>query len=295
MHMNSNKKKKRGGADFQQLLLSYLLSLFLVGIALALVLTTTIGRAGYFKSALKKSSYATAVYESLCENYQSYGAAAGFSADVITSFISPEEIESDLSEAVDAMYAGDVSMQQHPEIHEAAMTTMKEDAAARGYEVTEEVETALELVADACQADYDNYVCVPLVSQMAGFTATVQRYAMGILIVCLVLGLAAVWFITKRPGSAPFKVRLLTFSLLTSALVCTVLTFFVYPMMHLGDLNVSPTSLKLLICNYVHGIFSSFGVYLLIYVLISAGLIALEIAARRKAKQRISKREGNEV
>lgn len=294
MQMNRN-KKPRSGADIQQLLLSYLLALFLVGAALALVLMTTFGRAGYFKSALKKSSYATAVYESLCENYQSYGAAAGFSPDVITSFISPEEIENDLSEAVDAMYAGDISMQEHPEIHEAAMTTMKDDAAARGYEVTEEVETALELVADACQADYDNYVCVPLVSQMAGFISKVQSYALGILVVCLVLGLVSVLVITKRPDSAPFKVRLLTFSLLASALVCAVLTFAVYPMMHLGDLNVSPTSLKLLICNYVHGIFSSFGIYLFIYAILSAGLIALEIAARRKARQRISKREGNEV
>lgn len=292
--MNRNKKHS-SGTNMQQLLLSYLLALFLVGVALALVLMTTFGRAGYFKSALKKSSYATAVYESLCENYQSYGAAAGFSPEVITSFISPEEIENDLNEAVDAMYAGDISMQEHPEIHEAAMSTMKEDATARGYEITEEVETALELVADACQADYDNYVCVPLVSQMEGFISKVQSYALGILIACLVLGLVSVLVITKRPGSAPFKVRLLTFSLLASALVCAILTFAVYPMLSLGNLNVSPTSLKLLICNYVHGIFSSFGIYLFIYAIFSAGLIALEFAARRKARQRISKREGNEV
>lgn len=293
--MNQKKKAPRSGTNIQQILLSYLLSLFLVGVALALVLMTTIGRASYFKSALKQSSYANAIYESLCENYESYGAAAGFSADVITSFISPETIESDLSKAVDAMFDGDVSMQDHPEIHEAAMTTMKDDATTRGYEVTDDVEKALELVADACQADYDNYVCVPLVSQMEGFVSKVQTYALGILIACLLLGLAAVFFITKRSGSAPFKVRLLTFSLLTSALVCAVLTFAVYPMLHLGNLNVSPTALKLLICNYVHGIFASFGIFLAIYVVLSAALIALEIAARRKAKQRISKLEGNEV
>lgn len=293
--MNQKKKAPRSGTNIQQILLSYLLSLFLVGVALALVLMTTIGRASYFKSALKQSSYANAIYESLCENYESYGAAAGFSADVITSFISPETIESDLNKAVDAMFDGDVSMQEHPEIHEAAMTTMKDDATTRGYEVTDDVEKALELVADACQADYDNYVCVPLVSQMEGFVSKVQTYALGILIACLLLGLAVVFFITKRSGSAPFKVRLLTFSLLTSALVCAVLTFAVYPMLHLGNLNVSPTALKLLICNYVHGIFASFGIFLAIYVVLSAALIALEIAARRKAKQRISKLEGNEV
>lgn len=293
--MNQKKKPPRSGTNIQQILLSYLLSLFLVGVALALVLMTTIGRASYFKSALKQSSYANAIYESLCENYESYGAAAGFSADVITSFISPETIESDLNKAVDAMFDGDVSMQEHPEIHEAAMTTMKDDATTRGYEVTDDVEKALELVADACQADYDNYVCVPLVSQMEGFVSKVQTYALGILIACLLLGLATVFFITKRSGSAPFKVRLLTFSLLTSALVCAVLTFAVYPMLHLGNLNVSPTALKLLICNYVHGLFTSFGIFLAIYAVLSAALIALEIAARRKAKQRISKLEGNEV
>lgn len=291
----SKSKKPQGASDIQRILLSYLLSLFLVGVAVALVLMTTFGRSGYFKSALKQSSYATAVYESLCENYESYGAAAGFSPGVITSFISADQIEADLSKAVDAMYDGDISMQEHPEIHEAAMTTMKEDAAARGYEVTEDVETALTLVADACQADYDNYVCVPLVSQMSGFIQKVQSLSLGILIVCLLLGLACVWFIARRPGSAQFKVRLLTFSLLSSALVCAVLTFAVYPMMHLGDLNISPTSLKLLICNYVHGIFSAFGIFLILYVVISAALIALEIAARRNAKHRMSKREGNEV
>ena len=293
--MMSTHKQNRGSSTVQPVVLSYLLSLFLVGVALALVLLTTFGQAPYFKKALTKSSYATAVYESLCENYQSYGAAAGFSADVITSFISPDQIQSDLDKAVDAMYDGDVSMQEHPEIHEAAMATMKEDAAARGYEVTPDVETALELVADACQADYDNYVCVPLVSQMGGFIGKVRTYAIGILAVCLLLGLAAVWGVTRGAGQAQFKVRLLTFSLLTSALVCGFLTFAVYPMMQLGNLNISPTALKLLICNYVHGIFASFGIYLILYVVVSAGLISLEIAARRKAKQRISKREGSEV
>lgn len=292
--MNQN-KHAQGTSNAREIVLSYLLSLFLVGVALAIILMTTIGRSGYFKTALKQSSYATAVYESLCENYESYGAAAGFSPEVITSFISPEQIEADLAVAVDAMYDGDISMQEHPEIHEAAMTAMKDDAAARGYEVTEDVETALELVADACQADYDNYVCVPLVSQMAGFVTKVQNLATGILVACLLLGLAAVWFITRSSGPAQFKVRVLTFSLLSSALVCAVLTFAVYPMLHLGDLNISPTSLKLLICNYIHGVFASFGIFLIVYVAISAALIALEIAARRNAKHRISKLEGNEV
>lgn len=290
-----SKKTAKGASNVSQMILSYLLSLFLVGVALAVVLMTTLGRAGYYKSALQKSSYATAVYESLCENYESYGAAAGFSPEVITSFISPEQIEMDLSKAVDAMYEGDISMQEHPEIHEAAMTTMKEDAASRGYEVTADVESSLKLVADACQADYDNYVCVPLVSQMAGFVDKMEGYALAVLVVCLLLALASIFFITKCSGSAPFKVRLLTFSLLTSAIVCAVLTFAVYPMLHLGDLNISPTSLKLLVCNYIHGIFAAFGIFLGIYVVISAALIALEIAARRKAKQRISKMEGKEV
>ena len=66
-------------------------------------------------------------------------------------------------------------------------------------------------------------------------------------------------------------------------------------MLHLGYLNVSPTSLKLLICNYIHGMFTSFGIFLAIDVVISAALIALEIAARRKAKHRMSKLEGKEV
>lgn len=290
-----SKKTAKGASNVSQLILSYLLSLFLVGVALAVVLMTTLGRAGYYKSALQNSSYATAVYESLCENYESYGAAAGFSPEVITSFISPEQIEVDLNKAVDAMYEGDISMQEHPEIHEAAMTTMKEDAASRGYEVTADVESALKLVADACQADYDNYVCVPLVSQMAGFVDKMEGYALAILVVCLLLALASIFFITKRSGSAPFKVRLLTFSLLTSAIVCAVLTFAVYPMLNLGNLNISPTSLKLLVCNYIHGMFTSFGIFLGIYVVISAALIALEIAARRKAKHRMSKMEGKEV
>lgn len=290
-----NAKQTNGASTIQQIVLSYLLALFLVGVALALVLMLSFGRAGYFKTALKQSSYATAIYESLCENYESYGAAAGFSPEVITSFISPEQIDADLAKAVDAMYDGDVSMQEHPEVHEAAMTAMKDDATARGYEVTDEVETALKLVADACQADYDNFVCVPLVSQMGGFIEKVQSVSVGMLIVCLLLGLMAVFVITKRPGPAQFKVRLLTFSLLASALVCAFLTFAVYPMMHLGNLNISPTALKLLICNYVHGIFASFGIFLIIYVVISAALIALEIAARRNAKQRLSKHEGREV
>lgn len=278
-----NKKRTKGTAsNVSPMILSYLLSLFLVGIALAVVLMTTLGRAAYYKTALQKSSYGTAVYESLCEYFESYGAAAGFAPEVITSFISPEQIEADLNKAVDAMYDGDLSVQKHPDIHQAAMNTMKADAAARGYEVTADVENALALVADACQADYDNYVCLPLISQMAGLVEKMDLYAMGILIVSVLLGVAAVFLIVRSPCPAPFKARVLTFSLITSAAVCAVMTFAVYPMLHLEDLNISPASLKLLVCHYVRGIFSAFGVPLSIYLVISVALILLEFTVRRK-------------
>ena len=150
-------------------------SLLLALLALCLVLMTTICSASYMKEQVNRSDFSEAAYSYLYDNFISYGASSGFSADVMTAALSRDQITADMADSITRLYQGDTAIDTRNAILNTTYDNLINDLNSRGVEVTSDVESAVVVVADACRLDYANYVTVPLASQLYTFIEKCSR------------------------------------------------------------------------------------------------------------------------
>ena len=62
------------------------------------------------RKQVTRSSFADYAYSYLYDNYVSYGASTGFDADVMTSTLSRDQINTDMEQAVTDLYAGNTAV-----------------------------------------------------------------------------------------------------------------------------------------------------------------------------------------
>ena len=164
--MEKNSVKKKRGSVGWVLGLSWLSTLLLAILAIFLMLLTTICSEGFMRKQVTRSSFADYAYSYLYDNYVSYGASTGFDADVMTSTLSRDQINTDMEQAVTDLYAGNTAVNARENVKTDLNAVLVADLNSRGKDVTEDVVSAVEIVADACRLDYANYVAIPLASQL---------------------------------------------------------------------------------------------------------------------------------
>lgn len=101
---------RRKGSVVWATVLSWLSSLLLALLALCLVLMTTICSASYMKEQVNRSDFSEAAYSYLYDNFISYGASSGFSADVMTAALSRDQITADMEDSITRLYQGDTAI-----------------------------------------------------------------------------------------------------------------------------------------------------------------------------------------
>ena len=79
-------------------------------LALCLVLMTTICSASYMREQVNRSDFSEAAYSYLYDNFISYGASSGFSADVMTAALSRDQITADMADSITRLYQGDTAI-----------------------------------------------------------------------------------------------------------------------------------------------------------------------------------------
>ena len=104
----TQQKNSRKGSTVWPMVLSWLSSLILALLAVFVMLFTTFGNVGYMQSCVKSSGYAQSAYDDMVQDFISYGAATGFDADVMTSTLSRDQINTDMEQAVTDLYAGNM-------------------------------------------------------------------------------------------------------------------------------------------------------------------------------------------
>ena len=184
--MEKNSVKKKRGSVGWALGLSWLSTLLLAILAIFLMLLTTICSEGFMRKQVTRSSFADYAYSYLYDNYVSYGASTGFDADVMTSTLSRDQINTDMEQAVTDLYAGNTAVNARENIKTDLNAVLVADLNSRGKDVTEDVASAVEIVADACRLDYANYVAIPLASQLYTVITKVDRLALpGVIVTAL--------------------------------------------------------------------------------------------------------------
>ena len=217
--MATKSTKKRRGSVGWALGLSWLSTLLLTALAIFLMLLTTVCSEGFMRKQVTRSSFADYAYSYLYDNFVSYGSSTGFEADVITSTISRDQIKADMEQAVTDLYAGNTAVNARENVKAEISDVLLADLNSRGKEVTDDVSSAVEIVADACRLDYANYVAVPLASQLYTLITKMDRLVMPGVIVAALLCAAALVLMMRLAGSPRLGVRCLTFTFTASALL----------------------------------------------------------------------------
>ena len=279
----SNVKKKRGSVGWA-LGLSWLSTLLLAILAIFLMLLTTICSEGFMRKQVTRSSFADYAYSYLYDNYVSYGASTGFDADVMTGFMSVDQVESDMQDAVAGLYAKTLTYYTRDNIAEAVYNAMEQATADRGITLEGDTKTAVETVAEAVRMEYASYTAVPLVSQLRTLVQKLQKVmVIGLVVSAVLLCAAVVSMLRISRKDARLGARCLVYALGGAAVVCLVLGVGVKPMIGLTRLGIDPPALKNLLIAYVGGLFGRFVVMAVIYFVLA---IVLGVLVSRHKKHR---------
>lgn len=195
---------RRKGSVVWATVLSWLSSLLLALLALCLVLMTTICSASYMKEQVNRSDFSEAAYSYLYDNFISYGASSGFSADVMTAALSRDQITADMADSITRLYQGDTAIDTRNAILNTTYDNLINDLNSRGVEVTSDVESAVVVVADACRLDYANYVTVPLASQLYTFIEKCSRVVPVAVAIMAVLCAVSLFVMLRLAGSSRY-------------------------------------------------------------------------------------------
>ena len=270
----TQQKNSRKGSAVWPMVLSWLSSLILTLLAVFVMLFTTFGNVGYMQSCVKSSGYAQSAYDDMVQDFISYGAATGFDADVMTGFMSVDQVESDMQDAVAGLYAKTLTYYTRDNIAEAVYNAMEQATADRGITLEGDTKTAVETVAEAVRMEYASYTAVPLVSQLRTLVQKLQK-----VMVCA----AVVSMLRISRKDARLGARCLVYALGGAAVVCLVLGVGVKPMIGLTRLGIDPPALKNLLIAYVGGLFGRFVVMAVIYFVLA---IVLGVLVSRHKKHR---------
>ena len=269
-------KRRHRGSPGWALLLAWLSTLLLTALALLLTLLTTICSESFMRKQVARSHFADYAYSYLYDNFVSYGSSTGFEEDVINA---------DMEQAVTDLYAGNTAVNARENVKSEINDVLLADLASRGTDVTEDVSSAVEIVADACRLDYANYVAIPLASQLYTVITKIERLLLPGIVGTAVLCAAALFLMIRLAGGSRFGVRCLTFTFLASALLCTLGATVLYPLLGLDNFSLEPASIRALVLTYLQNMFGSLGIFAAIYALIALILLALMFTAHHQLKR----------
>lgn len=247
----NNVKKKRGSVGWA-LGLSWLSTLLLAILAIFLMLLTTVCSEGFMRKQVTRSSFADYAYSYLYDNYVSYGASTGFDADVMTSTLSRDQINTDMEQAVTDLYAGNTAVNARENIKTDLNAVLVADLNSRGKDVTEDVVSAVEIVADACRLDYANYVAI---LWQASCTRSLPRlivWRCRVSLLRLLLCAVSLVLMLRLAGSSRLGVRCLTFTFTAGAILCALGATVLYPLLGLDNFSLEPASIRALVLTYLH-------------------------------------------
>lgn len=282
--MTATTHKNRRSSAVWALVLTWLTTILLVVVTCLLTLMTTVAHPGYMKSQIRRSGYADLVYEYLYEDFCSYGASTGFDSDVICSVLSADQINADMEKTVDKLYAGNTQMSARNDFQSQVNQVLLANLAQRGVDVTEDIQNAVSIVADACRLDYADYVSIPLAGQLSAVISKINKLLIPSIAVSSIFCAVSLILMLRLAGKPRLGVRCLTYAFTSAALLCLLGSTSVYPMLGLDRIPLRPESLRLLILNYIRGIFTQLSIFAAILALVAGLLLALQCIGSKPKK-----------
>lgn len=286
--MNGKTMKKSAARQIFTAMVAWILSFLLVLFTILAVLLCTAVNQKYMKDQVQKSGFVSLAMKQLNENYKSYGTVGNIPESVMTTIVTEERIEKDMERAVEGLYAGDRRLIAHPEVAQAVKQAVIENLQEREIPITAEIETAVNEMANGCQADYDSYVQLVIAPYLARFMPQLSRFILIGTAGLVVLSLVAVSIVFALQRRSKERLRWCIYSVLGASLFSVMIPLVFNHLVQMKYLNLNPQTLKALIVSYTHDAVNLFFVAAAVQAMIALVLAILWkcIAKRTTQKQK---------
>ena len=153
---------------------AWLANIFVILLALLLRVRFTLCSPSFLERRVVSCGYGEAALAELRENFTNYGAAGGFSADVMTSLLDGLDPGSDMLAGARQLYEGGEAA-SYQELEDAFYDALMADIDARGYHASEEIEQGVRAMAQLCRSDYEQRVTIPFLGVLQPVIAPADR------------------------------------------------------------------------------------------------------------------------
>lgn len=264
--------------------LSFLLTFFSVLLIIAGVVQATVMNPSYFKSVAKTSGYLEECREELEQVFTSHATAANIEPEVFDAFLTQEYVSNIVNHNIDYIY-GNGEVMDYTDINAEMQQAIIASIEARGIDVTQDIETGVQMLVETCCADYQNTTTLPFLEFIIRGLRFAQQPVMivlGMLAAVVLFLFVFMWMICRKAE------RLLPFFIDCSAAIA-ILTIVV-PALALAQklferVAISPETVRVLMIGYANGILKSFFPVGIAMILLAAVLAFVQIKKTKHISQ----------
>jgi hypothetical protein len=258
------------------LVLSFILSLFIVVVCILLIVKVTFLNEGYLREQITKSQYTENLINEINKTFISYGIVSGFDEKFFTSVLTVDRVKSDIYYDVGRLYSGSTKKVDTKSFSDHLYNLLIENVKKRGFELNDEVDTALIYLTDTCTQTYKDNVGIPYVTQahtyIAKFNKVIDLAIGGMLALCvftmIILYMINPW---KRR-----KIRYYMYAVGGSFFMLLMPSLFVLYANKIDKIGISGKSLYFLVVSYLNNV-----VNMLLSFTVGLGVIWLMLWAWR--------------
>jgi len=201
------------------LMLSFLLSVFLLLTFVAIVIPRTLLNENSTARSLRNAGFSDAVYEQIQNSLIDILFPTGFTNDVITGVFTPDDVYHDLNYYLSSVFAGQVPVLSHDAMIEQLNINIDNYLLEIDIMRSEIDEGVIDGVIQAIANRYDDYVRFPFIFQIARTSSSFESYFLLLMIVSGISALltaVAIYFTSRYMHIA---LRYIAFSFGTTALM----------------------------------------------------------------------------
>lgn len=157
------------------ILFSFFTSLFIFIFSLLLIVNATFLNLDFMNKQISKSSYCENALNEVKETFISYGAASSFDADFFDSVLELNQVKLDVYHMALQLYSNGNSQVDTDKFNTDLYNKLTENVKARNIEITPEVDTALQYLAQTCTDTYRQYISLPFITEIAPVLSKLQQ------------------------------------------------------------------------------------------------------------------------
>ena len=222
-----------------------------------LVLRLTLCSSAFLQAQVEEGQYVEIATDELRENYLSYGAAGGFDSKTMNEIVNQLPLYSDILRSIESMYGEKLQASDFESLEDTIYEELMENVRERNIRVTEEIETGVATLAQACRSDYEQRATLPFIHYIRPLSERIRKitaYALLGIAVCIAVG---IWLLLSVHRDKRNGLAYICQSTIAAALLSCALPLLLHKLIPIKSINLQPKSLKVLLSDYVINLFDS--------------------------------------